>query len=216
MPQDLNLKPNAVVYAFGAGKDISFDLDLARRHGCTVHVFDPVAEACEHVKAVVEMLEHGKAAAVYRNDVSGQGYDIDKVKANQIVMHAYGLWDSTTILRFKVPGKQSQISHTATEEATGTNDQFVELPVKDILTIMQQLGHQNIDLLKMDIEGAEYRVLDHLLIHKILPPVLCMEVHGEDLKKDSSIPKKYLERLLDQGYSICDSDLYGNYTLIRS
>ncbi len=37
-----------------------------------------------------------------------------------------------------------------------------------ISTIIQMFGHQKIDILKMDIEGAEYAVIDDLLLSEDL------------------------------------------------
>ena len=42
---------------------------------------------------------------------------------------------------------------------------------------MKELGHDRLDLLKLDIEGAEYAVLDGLVEAGITPTVLCVDVH---------------------------------------
>jgi hypothetical protein len=42
---------------------------------------------------------------------------------------------------------------------------------------MDELGHDRIDLLKLDVEGAEYAILDDLLKVGLRPPVLCVEYH---------------------------------------
>lgn len=38
-PQDI--KPGDVIYSFGVGHDVSFDLEMAGRFGCEVYMFDP-------------------------------------------------------------------------------------------------------------------------------------------------------------------------------
>ena len=35
------LDARSVVYSFGVGEDVSFDLGLIERYGCMVHTFDP-------------------------------------------------------------------------------------------------------------------------------------------------------------------------------
>ena len=42
---------------------------------------------------------------------------------------------------------------------------------------MSELGHDRIDLLKLDIEGAEYEVLDHVLSRNIPVGAICVEFH---------------------------------------
>jgi hypothetical protein len=56
------------------------------------------------------------------------------------------------------------------------NDNTVDPPLRTIESIMQQYGHTHIDLLKMDIEGAEFEILGG---DKKLPSVgqLLVEVH---------------------------------------
>jgi hypothetical protein len=41
------LSPASVIYAFGVGEDVSFDLALARRTGARVLAFDPTPRAIE-------------------------------------------------------------------------------------------------------------------------------------------------------------------------
>ena len=42
---------------------------------------------------------------------------------------------------------------------------------------MRELGHDRIDLLKLDIEGAEYELLDAMFESDIRPMVMCIEFH---------------------------------------
>jgi hypothetical protein len=42
---------------------------------------------------------------------------------------------------------------------------------------MTRLGHDRLDVLKMDIEGAEYGVLDDVVNSKIVVPQLLVEFH---------------------------------------
>ena len=39
------LTENSIVYSFGIGEDISFDLDIVRNHGCSVFGFDPTPKS---------------------------------------------------------------------------------------------------------------------------------------------------------------------------
>ncbi len=42
---------------------------------------------------------------------------------------------------------------------------------------MKKLGHKQIDLLKMDIEGSEFMALPDILNSKIIFDQLCIETH---------------------------------------
>lgn len=45
------LTRDSVVYSFGVGRDISFDLDLIERFGLTVHAFDPTPGSISWIKS---------------------------------------------------------------------------------------------------------------------------------------------------------------------
>ena len=47
--------------------------------------------------------------------------------------------------------------------------------VKTLPSIMAMLGHDHVDLLKIDIEGAEHTVIDSILKTETLPSQLCVE-----------------------------------------
>src|SRR5262245_14315827 len=49
------------------------------------------------------------------------------------------------------------------DPAVGNGGQFFTAPAERLPTIARRLGHQRIDVLKIDIEGGEYAVLDDLL-----------------------------------------------------
>src|SRR5438128_785701 len=45
------LNKSSVVYSFGIGRDLTFELSLVRDFSCTVHAFDPTPAALEWVRA---------------------------------------------------------------------------------------------------------------------------------------------------------------------
>ena len=79
------------------------------------------------------------------------------------------------------------------------------MPVERVRTIMKRLLHEKIDLLKLDIEGAEYGVLRDMLDIGILPTQILVEFHHGKRKKGRvpvSETKNLVERLKGFGYSI--------------
>jgi Methyltransferase FkbM domain len=64
---------------------------------------------------------------------------------------------------------------------------------------MRELGHDRIDLLKLDIEGAEFAVLDAVIDGSVRPTVLCVEFHKSGWRIGQMVQTvKKLHRL---GYS---------------
>ena len=45
---------------------------------------------------------------------------------------------------------------------------------------MKENGHSHLDLLKMDIEGAEFEVIDSIIEDQVPINILCIEFHKND------------------------------------
>ena len=79
------------------------------------------------------------------------------------------------------------------------------MPVERVSAVMKRLLHEKIDLLKLDIEGAEYSVLSDMLDMGILLTQILVEFHHGKRKKGRvpvSETKNLVERLKGFGYSI--------------
>ncbi len=85
---------------------------------------------------------------------------------------------------------------------------------------MREMGHQRLDLLKLDIEGAEYQVIESLLTDGIEADILCIEF---DESAANHLDTKYLDRiesslrsLLDAGFRVIAKEKNcHNYTLLH-
>ena len=78
-------------------------------------------------------------------------------------------------------------------------------------------SHTELDLVKIDIEGAEYRVIDSIIEDKVKINILCVEFdeyhHPLDTQYKSRI-RKSVNRILSNGYFLVFSDGKGNYTFV--
>ena len=87
----------------------------------------------------------------------------------------YGIWSEDRTMSFHQP-EEELMFHSLTTDAVASGGFDAEC--KRVGTLMRELGHDHIDLLKLDIEGAEYDVIDDLVTCGIRPRVLCVEFHG--------------------------------------
>ena len=158
-----------VCYTVGIGEDSSFDVALAER-GCQVVAIDPTPRAVAHIRPF-----------------------LNRHPNMQLAPHA--LWTEDTELSFYPPADSSHVSYSL------TNRQRTESPItvsaRTLESIAGEMGHERIDLLKLDIEGAEYEVIGELDLARWQTRVVCVEFHTD------GGPRPMLEgvrRIIKQGY----------------
>ena len=177
-----DLGPSTRAYCAGVGSDITFDLALIERYGCEVWAFDPTP-------AVIEQ-------APLWNTPDGWHFE------------PIGLWDEEGVIRFYTPVMRGHGSLSATN--THGSSAFIEARVESLPLIMQRLGHNHLDVLKMDIEGAEGRVLDSMNSAGIRPRVLCVEF---DRPEPPWRTRRRIRDVIAAGYALVRSE-HWNYTFL--
>jgi FkbM family methyltransferase len=171
VPRSL-LSAESICYCVGVGDDIRFDLGLIDMVGCDVFAFDPTPSSVEFV---------GRTAS------NNAKYHFQPV----------GLWHENSRQRFYAPRNVAHRSYSIVN--LQRTEQFFEAECRTLSTLMHGLGHSHLDLLKIDIEGAEYAVLDNILRENIKPRILCVEF-------DQPMPYRktlaMIRRLSAEGYAL--------------
>ncbi|MEY4906451.1 MAG: hypothetical protein RL260_169 [Pseudomonadota bacterium] len=179
----------SVVYSFGVGEDASFDIALIDQYGLTIHAFDPTPKSIEWVKQ--------------------QGF------SDQFVMHGYGVAATDGVVFFNPPENPDHVSHTMLDKPS-TAANAISVPVKRLDTIMRELGHGHIDILKMDIEGAEYDVIQDILQSGIRPGQILIEFHHRFPGVGVGKTRTAIDQLRSMGYQLFSvSDTNEEYSFIR-
>jgi FkbM family methyltransferase len=151
LPESI-LRPGAVAYCAGAGDDISFDLALHDR-GMRVVTIDPTPRAVSHANAVAP-------------------------KNDRFVFVPVGLWDTAEELRFYYPRDLTAVNYSVVN--LQRTSEYFTAKAKTLRGLMDELGDNHIDVLKLDIEGAEHRVIESFIADGVRPVVVCVEFDQPD------------------------------------
>lgn len=176
---DQPLFSGAIVYSLGVGEETEFDEELMANYGAIVHAFDPTPNTLSWV-ARQEL-----PAAFHFHPWA--------VTANDGVLTLYP--------RRKSDGSVSSEMLTMVPDA-GMESEAIEVPAYSLQSIVKMLDHSHIDLLKMDIEGAEYEVLDGLIGSDIRPTQLLVEFHHRFASIGKEKTAATIRRLRDIGYRL--------------
>lgn len=173
------LAGDSIVYSLGIGEDVDFDLMLIDRFGCEVHAFDPTPSTVDWIaQRELPSRFHFHPWAITARDGTLQLYP-----------------------RIRRDGSMSAVMYTMVPEDASAGE-AIEVPAVSLASIAGRLGHERIDLLKMDIEGAEYEVLDSLLVSAVKPAQLLVEFHHRFPGIGPARTEAMIRKLRDSGYRL--------------
>lgn len=168
------LRPNPVVYSFGVGEDASFDLAMIRQFGADVYAFDPTPKSVQWVKSQ-------RMPRAYQ-------------------FYPYGISDSDGEEIFYLPVNPDYVSASVFCHADADRHNCVKVPMKTLQSIAGSLGHSYIDVLKMDIEGSEFKAIDNILETGPQFGQLCIEIHYYYFRDGKQKLKEFIRKLNEKGY----------------
>lgn len=166
---------DSIVYSFGVGTDLSFDLSLIKKYGMNLYAFDPTPQSIEWVYS--------------------------QTLPQKFKFYEYGLADYDGTATFYPPNNPNYVSHTMLDRST-TKERAIILPVQKIKSIMSNFGHERIDILKMDVEGAEYAIIEDIIKDQINVTQLLVEFHHRFAAIPFEQTKNSIRLLNQHGYKI--------------
>lgn len=170
------INKNSIIYSFGIGTNISFDRQIIDNHGAIVYGFDPTPKSIEWVKK--------------------QGLDAS------FKFFECGLSDKTCKAKFYLPKNSDFVSGSMECQSNVDTANYVEVQMKKLSDIMQELGHTHIDVLKMDIEGSEYNVIENIISEKIVVKQILIEFHDRLFVERREKSKRAVAQLKSYGFEI--------------
>lgn len=173
------LGQDSIIWSLGVGEDVDFDLALIRRFQLRVEAFDPTPSSVEWLTA--------------------------QAMPGNFHFHPWAVTARDGVLkmypRVKKDGSKSSVMYSMVAD-DASRDDAIEVPAFCLGSIQAKLGQQRLDLLKMDIEGAEYDVLENLLDSPVKPRQLLVEFHHRFAGVGLARTGEMISKLRTRGYRI--------------
>lgn len=197
VPNDINLNENSIIYSGGVGEDISFDLSISKKYNSNIFLIDPTEKSKKHYNEVINFYKNkhsftGNIQPDYYEKISNLQPNIEKIFYLDI-----GLWNKPDTLKFYKQDNENYVSQSLIDGMFGVNYDIVN--VDTIKNIMVKLNHHYIDLLKLDIEGAEIKVLEQMFNDNIYPKYLCIEFDLLLKNKDyDGVTEQLIQKMINE------------------
>ncbi len=179
------LSSKSIVYSGGVGSDISFEHELVKRFNCDVVLYDPSPTGLE----TMALPQH---------------------KIPQFHFFPVALAGHSGTLKMAPPLDAQGDAWFPQAHAAGT----IEVPCTDLASFLERNGHKQVDFLKLDIEGSEYEVIEHILSRRIPVRQICVEFHHgilPGIRRSQTIRSMF--KLIARGYKLLHQE-GANHTFI--
>lgn len=170
------LNDESIVYSFGIGEDISFDLDLIKNYKCNIHGFDPTPKSKKYISELNP--------------------------SRFFTFHDFGISNKTEVVDFYLPIENNHVSGSLMKYSGVDLENPIEVKMKKLVDIVNILDHKHIDILKMDIEGAEYDVIEDIISSSIFINQILIEFHERFFKDGITKTKNAIKQLKNAGFEI--------------
>ena len=179
---------NSIIYSFGIGTEISLEISLMEKYGLNIYGFDPTPKSINWVK---------------KQDLP-----------DRFRMFDFGIFNYDGKAKFNPPENPEEVSHTMLDRPS-TSHMQITVEVRRLQSIMKSLGHDHIDILKMNIEGAEYDAIKDIIAENIEIKQILIEFHTSFPNVGVSKTKEAVKLLNGNGYQIFNIECCHHYSFIR-
>jgi FkbM family methyltransferase len=184
------LNNNSVVYSFGIGEDISFDKAIIEKHDCEVFAFDPTPKSINWVS---------------QQEIS-----------EKFRFFEFGISNKSGFVDFFLSKNPNHVSGSMISQNNINPKEKVIVEMKTMQDILNELNHKHIDVLKMDIEGEEYDVIDNILDNNISVDQILIEFHDRFFDNGTVKSLQTVKKLKSKGYEIfAVSDSFEEVSFIK-
>jgi FkbM family methyltransferase len=217
---DTGYLDGSVLVSAGLGEDASFDVEFVTAYRARAILVDPTPRAVNHYNALIGRTGQPKVREyTHSGEEPVEAYDLRSIGKSNLVLCSKALWKSSESVRFYAPPNESHVSHSIVDlqNQGACRGSYLDVAATTLADLMTAYGISRIDVLKLDIEGAESEVLDDML-RTVTRPIQVLVEYDELIAPS----KKSLERVRAAHASLTAADYLllsnvgTNFSYIRS
>lgn len=145
---------------------------IAISHACEVGVYLP------HTSNIIDFINAGTRASLVEADPETVAVLHDTFRDRNVTVYPVAVWSSSGTVRMSRAASSTFVSELESSPAI-VNDQYqveADNTFEVRCVLFSEIDQGDIDLLSVDIEGAEWNVIQHLTSR---PKVISVETHGK-------------------------------------
>ena len=183
-----DLNKNSCIISAGVGGDISFEIEMHKLTGAKIILLDPSPTGASTIN------------------------NTPKDQMEGIVFLPFGLAANSGMRTFSLPKDKYEGSYSYDHGGMET----VSFECRSIKDLMKEYKFTHVDLLKMDVEGFEWDILDEILKSQLNISQICVEFHNLHGRYRSGI-QRYLTllRMRFNGYKLISHVGTGDHTFLK-
>lgn len=169
----------AIVYTVGVGENIEWDKAMMSYYGTVHHGWDPTPRAVDFIRT--------------------------KPPPHDFHFHKYGLSSKDGFVRATLPvGNHASYTISQYEHAEAQEGKETQIPVLHIQSMLKMLNHKHISVLKIDIEGSEFDVIQHWAENNYHVPAdqILIEFHERYFNSAKSLVTRAIEQMQSIGFQV--------------
>jgi len=158
-----------IIVSYGVGEDISFDVEMIEKYNAKVILVDPTPRSITYYEKLKNRFgNNGPKNYNESGKIDPLLYDMSKVNNQNLLFESKAI-SRTNDKKLKLfyPLNDEHVSLSINRKASNQKE-FIATTI-NLKNIMKKFSIEEIDILKLDIEGAELEVLEDIIDEKIFP-----------------------------------------------